>query len=166
MEPQTSAWVQSDASSIHPSPTPTLRQVSSTLLADGRGRRRRRDARRLPPPSPQSLPPSSMPPPQPSPRSECATIDATALSRPLSPDALHGTRCTLAPSPPPPPSISKARHCRSRHPRRRHRPCHHLGRNCRRNRVLRRVGRPFGPSAPSVKKKWACKGHFSGPLWN
>ena len=36
---------------------------------------------------------------------------------------------------------------------------------CRRS-ALRRVGRPFGPSAPSVKKKWACKGHFSGPLWN
>ena len=39
-----------------------------------------------------------------------------------------------------------------RHPRRRHRPCHHLGRSRRRCRALRRVGRPFRPSAPSVKK--------------
>ena len=62
-------------------------------------------------------------------------------------------RAHLAPSPPPPPSISKARRCRSSHPRRRHRPCHHLGRNRRRCRALRRVGGPYGPSAPSVKKK-------------
>jgi len=32
--------------SNHPSPTPTFQQVSWTLLADGRGRRRRRDTRR------------------------------------------------------------------------------------------------------------------------
>ena len=49
-------------------PRPLLfRQVSPTLLADGRGRRRRRDARHLPPRSPQALPPSSLPPPLPSP---------------------------------------------------------------------------------------------------
>ena len=39
-----------------------------------------------------------------------------------------------------------------RHPRRHHRPCHHLGRSRRRCRALRRVGRPFRPSTPSVKK--------------
>ena len=73
----------------------------------------------------------------------------------------------LGPSPPPPPSISKAHRRHSRPPRRRHRPCHHLGRNRRRCRALRRVGGPFGPLAPTVKrKKWARNGHFSGPVWS
>jgi hypothetical protein len=59
-------------------------------------RRRRRDAIRLPPLSLQSLPPSQLPhhqstaTPAAITTSECATIDATALSRPLSPEALHG----------------------------------------------------------------------------
>ena len=84
--------------------------------------------------------------------SDCATIDATLASttapsrRPV-PGGAH-----LARSPPPPPSISKAHSRHSRHPRHCHRPCHHLGRNIRRCRALRRVGGPFGPLAPSVKK--------------
>ena len=48
----------------------------------------------------------------------------------LSPDAPHGqVHLGTVTSLPPPPSIFKARRCRSRHPRRRHRPCHHLGRH-------------------------------------
>ena len=98
--------------------------------------------------------------------SDCATIDATlasttAPSRRPAPGGAH-----LARSPPPPPSISKAHRRHSRPPRRRHRPCHHLGRNRRRCRALRRVGGPFGPLAPSVRKKWARNGHFSGPVWS
>ena len=50
-----------------------------------------------------------------------------------------------------------------RHPRRRHRPCHHLGRSRRRCRALRRVGRPFRPSAPSVKKHERVTA-ISGPI--
>jgi hypothetical protein len=121
-------------------------------------RRRRRDAIRLPPLSLQSLPPSQLPhhqstaTPAAITTSECATIDATALSRPLSPEALHGqahlgtvtTASAVDFQGPPGP-----RRCRSRHPRRRHRPCHHLGRNRRRCRALRRAGGPYGPSAPS-----------------
>ena len=57
----------------------------------------------------------------------------------------------LARSPPPPPSISKAHSRHSLHPRRHHRPCHHLGRNIRRCRALRRVGGPFCPLTPTVK---------------
>ena len=98
--------------------------------------------------------------------SDCATIDATlasttAPSRRPAPGGAH-----LAPSPPPPPSISKAHRRHSRHPRRRRRPCHHLGRNRRRCRASRRVGGPFGPLAPSVRKIWARNGHFSGPVWS
>ena len=83
--------------------------------------------------------------------SDCATIDATlasttAPSRRPAPGGAH-----LARSPPPPPSISKAHSRHSLHPRRHHRPCHHLGRNIRRCRALRRVGGPFCPLTPTVK---------------
>ena len=122
------------------------------LRRRGRGRRRRREARRLPPTPPQSLPPPSLPPPLPPP-----LPIAPPSTPPLSPDHSLPTprtgRPTLAPSPPPPASISKARRCHSRHPRRRHRPCHHFGRHRRRCRALRRVGGPFGPSRPHCKKK-------------
>ena len=98
--------------------------------------------------------------------SDCATIDATlasttAPSRRPAPGGAH-----LARSPPPPPSISKAHSRHSLHPRRHHRPCHHLGRNRRRCRALRRVGGPFGPLAPCERKIWARNGHFSGPVWS
>ena len=83
--------------------------------------------------------------------SDCATIDATlasttAPSRRPAPGGAH-----LARSPPPPPSISKAHSRHSLHPRRHHRPCHHLGRNIRRCRAFRRVGGLFGPLTPSEK---------------
>ena len=29
-----------------------------------------------------------------------------------------------------------------------------------------RVGGPFGPLAPRVRKIWARNGHFSGPVWS
>ena len=84
--------------------------------------------------------------------SDCATIDATLASTtaPSRRPAPGGAQ--LARSPPPPPSISKAHSRHSLHPRRHHRPCHHLGRNRRRCRALRRVGGPFGPLAPCVRK--------------
>ena len=167
MEPLTSAWVQSDVE-YSPFPDPYL---SAGIFNATRGRSR-------PAPPPRCHPitaavaaitaPIITATPVAITTSECATIDPTALW--LSPGHSLPTPCTgrptLAPSPPPPPSISKTRRCRSPHPRRRHRPCHHLGRNRRRCRALRRVRGPFGPPTPSVKKKCACNGHFSGPLWS
>ena len=81
--------------------------------------------------------------------SDCATIDATLASTIAPSRRPARARAHLGPSPPPPPSIFKAHRRHSRHPRRRHCPCHHLGRNCRRRRALRRVGGPFGPLAPT-----------------
>jgi len=119
MEPLTSAWVQSDVE-YSPFPDPYL---SAGIFNATRGRSR-------PPPPPRRHPitaaiaaitaPIITATPVAISTSECATIDATALSRPLSPDALHGqahlgtvtTASTvdfqgpplLQPSPPSPPS--------------------------------------------------------------
>ena len=102
------------------SPRARKRAAKGTLLADGRGRRRRRDARCLPPRSPQSLPPSSLA------RGwhAGATIDAAlaAMTSLAQRPARVGPfwHCHHRPHPPAPrsqvPSISKAR--RSRHRRR------------------------------------------------
>ena len=119
MEPLTSAWVQSDVE-YSPFPDPYL---SAGIFNATRGRSR-------PPPPPRCHPITAAvaaitafiitATPVAITTSECATIDATALSRPLSPDALHGqvhlgtvtTASTVdfkgpplpQPSPPSPPS--------------------------------------------------------------
>ena len=112
------------------------------------------------------LPPSPMPLPKPSMLPIAPPSTLPSPQRPLPPDAPHRTGgAHLGPSPPPPPSISKAHRRHSRHPRRRHRPCHHLGRNIRRCRASRRVGGPFCPLTPT-SEKWACNGHFPGPVWS
>ena len=89
MEPLTSAWVQSDVE-YSPFPDPYL---SAGIFNATRGRSR-------PPPPPRRHPitaavaaitaPIITATPVAISTSECATIDATALSRPRSPDALHG----------------------------------------------------------------------------
>ena len=89
MEPLTSAWVQSDVE-CSPFPDPYL---SAGIFNATRGRSR-------PPPPPRCHPitatvaaitaPIITATPVAITTSECATIDATALSRPLSPDALRG----------------------------------------------------------------------------
>ena len=151
MEPLTSAWVQSDVE-YSPFPDPYL---SAGIFNATRGRMR-------PPPPPRRHPftaavaaitaPIITATPVAISTSECATIDATALSRPLSPDARHGqahlgtvtTASTVdfqgpplpQPSPPSPPSPLPPSWPQNR----------------RRCRALRRVRGPFGPPAPSVKK--------------
>ena len=120
MEPLTSAWAQSNVE-LPPFADPYLSAGIVDATTGGRMR---------PPPPPRRHPitaavaaitaPIITATPVAITTSECATIDATALSRPLSPDALHGqahlgtvtTASTvdfqgpplLQPSPPSPPS--------------------------------------------------------------
>jgi len=70
---------------------------------------------------------------------ECATIDATLASTTAPSRRPARAGPTWHRQPPPPPSISKDHRCRSRHPRRRHRPCRHLDRNLRLCLALQRV---------------------------
>jgi hypothetical protein len=98
---------------------------------------------------------------------ECATIDATLASTTAPSRRPARAGPTWHRQPPPPPSISKDHRCRSRHPRRRHRPCRHLDRNLRLCLALRRVWEglmALPPLSRPVRKKNAPRPRRIGAI--
>jgi len=98
---------------------------------------------------------------------ECATIDATLASTTAPSRRPARAGPTWHRQPPPPPSISKDPRCRSRHPRRRHRPCRHLDRNLRLCLALRRVWEglmALPPLSRPVRKKNAPRPRRIGAI--